>query len=1645
MLHNYGANEQNQSDSLRELFAWREEMNAKQNSDNSLLLPVMKMIEQEYSKAEAARLTLFAQRYFASTYKAELKRQSDDQLLEAVVQAWEFLKERKSSAAKIQFNHLQTTEQGDKPAGSRIYVLTNDMPFLVDSIRQGASRAGVSIRSLNNAVMQVKREPRSAKNPGRLSSISGSSKPYHKAEAICCINCGVISEAQVALIEKELKDTLKHVASAVKDYLPICKKAEDIKTALLNSTDALPVSDQELQESTEFISWLLDNHFTFLGYEQYKIKNLKQGAVVDLQEDSILGISKFKSGLKKRVKLSSLPKGTVDHILKRKICSFAKSSNRSKVHRSVHLDYVLLKEFDDKGSVVTEHRFVGLYTSSVYYRTALEIPLIRDKVNRVLDESGFSPNGHSIKDLMQVINVFPRDELFQISTEQLYSTALEITQIQETRISKLFVRKDSYGKFFSCLVYMPRDIYNTKVRQQVQHFLKTELQAEEVEFNTYLSESMLVRIHFILRVPEIQNVKFNRAKLETEMVQLVKPWDDYFRENLQASYADADADELFSVYSSCYPTSYKETYSAGEGVKDIARLECVVKNKEMALDLEVCDTDQAAELSFKIFSYQQQLILSDVAPILENLGLSIIGENAFRLQPDCKEPIWLHDFSLSRKNADGKMPPDLEQNFESAFDAIWKQKTEDDSFNQLVIAAELPWRDTALLRAYAAYLKQIQFGYSAQYIADTLAKYKTISGQLVDYFYAQFDPSLQPATGSSAPKIRRKIVSAINKVSNLAEDSVLRSVLELMDATLRTNYFQATASGTPKEYFSFKFDVSKIENIPLPKPKFEIFVFSRRMEGVHLRGGKVARGGLRWSDRSEDYRTEVLGLVKAQQVKNSVIVPVGAKGGFVVKQRVSNNDRDEFMRMGISCYKTFISGLLDITDNIVDNKITYPESVVRKDEDDPYLVVAADKGTATFSDIANGIAEEYGFWLGDGFASGGSNGYDHKQMGITAKGAWVSVQRHFREDGINIQKQDFSVIGIGDMSGDVFGNGMLLSKHICLVAAFNHLHIFVDPTPNSASSFKERQRLFKLPRSGWGDYEKKLISKGGGIFDRSAKSIAISQEMRDVFCIEQTTATPNELISLLLKAPVDLLWNGGIGTYVKASTESHGEVGDKANDGLRVDANELRCKVIGEGGNLGFTQRSRIEFGLCGGVSLTDFIDNSAGVDCSDHEVNIKILLNKLQAEKQISVGARNKLLESMTGEVANLVLDNNYSQVQAIGVAQAQMEARGKEYIGLIGFLEKHADLDRKIEFLPTDDVLEERISKNKFLTRPEVSIVTSYMKMFLKRELLGVGYIDDEYLLPFLYGAFPQKLRSTYKKAIEGHQLRREIISTQLANTIVNLLGPSFVYRLVDATGTLPCEVVKAAVIALHIYRIDDTWTEIEALDYKVDAAIQGDMMFQLIRLARRATRWLIRNRRNNLSFKECYDLYAGKIDSARGMIPSKLPEASQAVFDRKLNSLVESKVPNALAVQIASCQFLVPITSFVEISKSTGQGLGTIFDVYYLMGEELELNWLGEMINQLDVSNYWEALARESYLDDMSWQQRALTLNALTATNKKVTPKAAVTQWLQENEEPLSRVRSMLVRLQAESRPDYSMFSVALRELLNLAQTTDAVKKS
>ena len=1630
--------------------------------------PLQQRIAAAYSATQAASIKQFARQYFASTADSELAKFTDQEVFNSVRDAWRFLQQRQADGRKIRFVQRRLGKDQRRQNETSIYLLLNDMPFLVDSTRQALTRHGVIVRSIHNTVLHVERAGRTAKTRGRLKRVVFSSTPGLTAEALSCINCAHIDEERFGEIEAILQDTLLHVQAAVEDFAPMCDQARKFQQTLQSClqtrdtastetrgnagptdqamTTPLPVSRDELEESIAFISWLLDNHFTFLGYEKYRILTSGTEQILQLERDSLLGVSRLKTDLKPRVNLKSLPKGTAALILRPQVCTFAKSSNPSKVHRPVRYDYVLLKEFDARGKVVIEHRLLGLYTSSVYFQQATEIPLVRNKVNAVLKQSGFAPNGHSSKDLLQVINLFPRDELFQITERQLFATALEITQTQETQTCKLFIRKDSYGRFYSCLVYIPRDMFNTRVRTRIRAFLERELQAGEAEYTVSLSESLLVRLHLILQADDIQRTRYQQEELEARLVQLVKPWDQYFLDALRYRYLDNEANRLYQLYRDAWSASYKETYFGVDALRDIARIEEVVTTRSLSLDFNTGSLNVGAQHSFKIFSSQGQLFLSNVTPILENLGLGIISEKAFLLRAKSGQAVWLHDFALQvgkgRRNhrLQSTLSATLKRNFEEGFRAIWEQRAEDDEFNALIISADLGWRDVALLRACAAWLKQIQFGYSSQFIARTLSRHGAISDLLVRYFHALF----APATGDEkqAARVRHQLTAAIDQVANLSEDSVLRACLNLMDVTVRTNFFQTDQQGELKDYFSFKFLPERIQGMPLPRPAFEIFVYSRSMEGVHLRGGLVARGGLRWSDRREDYRTEILGLLKAQQVKNAVIVPMGAKGGFVVKQEAA--DQQPSLTQGIACYQTFIHGLLDITDNLLDGKLVPPREVVRRDGDDPYLVVAADKGTATFSDLANAIAGEHGFWLGDGFASGGSHGYDHKQMGITARGAWVSVQRHFRELGIDLQKQDFTVVGIGDMSGDVFGNGMLQSRHIQLVAAFNHRHIFIDPQPDAATGFRERRRLWRKSRSAWSDYDGKLISKGGGVFSRRQKAIAISPQMRQRFAIEQDSLTPDQLIHQLLQSAVDLLWNGGIGTYVKASTEKHSEVGDKTNDVLRINGRDLRCKVVGEGGNLGMTQAGRIEYALCGGISITDFVDNCAGVDCSDHEVNSKILLNGLQQTGRLSQSRRNALLQSMTDEIAKLVLRNNYAQVQAIGIASAEAEVRHREYSALAGFLEQQAGLDRQLEFLPDPEGLEERAARGQFLTRPEIAVLGSWMKMYLKATLVDADYLERDYLTRYLHQAFPHQLVRRYRAELQQHPLRREIIATELASEVVNNLGPGFVYQLVDTTAVTVPEVVKTAIIAMDVFDIRKPWAAIEKLDYQVPAAIQTEMMTGLMRLIRRSARWLLLQRQTRMDCQSEITRLAKPVAAFRRMLPGKLPEDFRQLFDDRMTRLQAQGVPSSLALTVCRADFLLPATALAETATITGESLASIVTVYYQLGELLRLNWLGRMIQQVPVANHWQALARENCLDDLSWQQHALTRNVVQANAMRhpAGKRSAANQikhWRQHHEPRIQRSNAILQRLQTEPATDHAMFSVALRELATLARST------
>ena len=1256
----------------------------------------------------------------------------------------------------------------------------------------------------------------------------------------------------------------------------------------------------------------------------------------------------------------------------------------------------------------------------------------------MLERSGLDLGTHEGNNLVRLLEIFPREELLQSSVDELFVTTMAVNRIQERRQIRLFVRYDPQGKFVNCLVYMPRDIYRTELRQKIQQLLCDAFNAQEAEFTTFFSESILTRTHFVLRCDGGDYQFFDTSILEEEIIKVATSWQDHLRNALIEEFGEEQGSQLARQFGNAFPAGYMDDCSPRAAVLDIKMLLGLEQSDSIAMSLYRALEESNEKARFRLYHQDQPLPLSDVMPILENLGLRVVSESPYAVKCADGHRYWVHEFTVRFQLGAGIDVEKISNNFHQAFNRIWFSDADNDAFNRLVVGAGLDWREVAVLRAYARYLKQIQFSFSVDYIAETLSRHPELTRQLIAYFHQRHDPRLSAKVREDRQsQCRENILGALDQVENLNEDRIIRHYLALIGATLRTNYYQQQ-DGKEKPYIAFKLFPQWIPEMPLPKPMYEIFVYSPRFEGVHLRGGKVARGGLRWSDRQEDFRTEVLGLVKAQQVKNAVIVPTGAKGGFVAK-RLPIADREAIQAEGIACYQMFIRGLLDVTDNLVDNQVVPPLDVVRHDEDDIYLVVAADKGTASFSDIANEISSQYGFWMADAFASGGSAGYDHKKMGITARGAWVSVQRHFRELGLNTQQQHFSVIGIGDMSGDVFGNGMLLSDKIQLVAAFNHMHIFIDPNPDTDKSYRERQRLFSLPRSGWDDYQRELISSGGGIFNRAAKSITLSPEIRERFHIDATTLTPNELIHALLKAPVDLLWNGGIGTYVKASSESHAEVGDKTNDSLRVNASELQCRVVGEGGNLGLTQLARVEYALNGGHCNTDFIDNAGGVDCSDHEVNIKILLNAMVNAGDMTVKQRNTLLEEMTESVADLVLENNYRQTQAISLAARESLFRVGEYRRLIQSMELQGRLSRELEFIPTDEQIIERANTGKGLTRPELSTLISYAKSQLKEALISSTVPDNDYISAAVETAFPQRISEEYGELVYSHRLRREIIATQLANDVVNHMGITYLNRMILSTGVGAAEVLTAYVTARDIFQMPVVWKQIELLDYKINADIQLEMMLVLIRLIRRASRWFIRSRRSSLDPAQEVASFAEPVRLLSQQLQQFIPANIQSMADEKAQRFITDGVPTELARYVAGASLLYPCLGIVDAANELGVSSLGFATVYFNLSHELDLDWFARELTQLKVDNHWHAMARETFRDDLEWQIRTLTISALLLSPDTMNdPQACVERWLQQHGGLVERWKLMLSELHAMPQADYAMYSVALRELFDMAQS-------
>ncbi|EAR59826.1 NAD-glutamate dehydrogenase [Neptuniibacter caesariensis] len=1599
-----------------------------QDEKSSLLSALCNELQTRLPEDRAADLVEFATLYYASASEVDLLEWKLEDLYGSTIACWQFIQSRKRAQAKVRVFNPDYEQHGWQSTHTIIEVLQEDMPFLVDSLRMELNRRNLTIHAIHNAVVSMKRDDKG----GLIQVLKKDSRAKHShPESLVSIEVDRhTDEVELKELEHALLNVLEDVSMVVEDFDPMLEKCDSLAGHFSKTIKGYDKS--VISEVHDFIAWLKD-HFTFLGYDEYKLNDKNGKPVLEAVPGSQLGLLRFCDEHCRSALVNDNDRDAEGFVLIPDVLSFTKSSRESSVHRPIYPDYISIKQFNSKGEVVGECRFLGLYTSSVYIQSSRQIPVVRRKVEAIMEKSGLHRYGHDWKELLQILEIHPRDDLFQVSVEDLYKTVLGVLQIHERRQIRLFVRKDYFGQFYSCLVYSPRDIYSTDFRHKVQAQLMDQLNCDKADFTTYFSESILTRTQFILRGDNIAE-DFDPVKLERLVRMAARSWRDDLQDALIETLGEEQGIRTFNLYGDGFPASYSADFSARTAVVDLQHIRKLTEQSPLQLSFyQALERDQAS-LNFKLFSLGASLPLSDVIPVLENLGLRVIDEHPYRISSK-SQGVWIHDFNLQYTGVGSVSLQTLKAVFEDAFLNIWRGEAASDEFNRLVLAAQMGWREVAMLRAYAAYMKQMRFAISQEAVSNTLNSYVNIAALLVELFEARF----KPKSKAQAQGIEEQIIASLDDVSGLNDDRVIRQYLALMNATLRTNFYQSQPNGDLKNYFSFKLSPDLIPDMPLPRPKFEIFVFSPRVEGVHLRGGKVARGGLRWSDRIEDFRTEVLGLVKAQQVKNAVIVPVGAKGGFVAKLLNDSMSREQWLEEGIACYKTFISGLLDITDNLVEGEVIPPPLVVRRDEDDTYLVVAADKGTATFSDIANEIAEDYGFWLGDAFASGGSQGYDHKKMGITARGAWVSVERHFREMGLNTDKDDFTVIGIGDMSGDVFGNGMLLSKHICLVAAFNHMHIFIDPTPNPAKSWNERQRLFDLPRSAWTDYDEKLISKGGGVFSRNAKSIELTPEIQALTGLKAKSVNPNELISALLKAQVDLIWNGGIGTYVKASDETDADIGDKANDALRINGQELRCKVVGEGGNLGLSQKARMEYTLNGGRMNTDFIDNAGGVDCSDHEVNIKILLNQIVADGDMTQKQRNRLLEDMTDDVAGLVLQNNYRQVQAISMAESRSAESMAEYQRYISNMESAGKLDRDLEFLPADEALNERRSSNKGLTRPELSVLISYSKAELKEALTRSAVPDDAYLSNELYTAFPENLLSDFGSQLSSHRLRREIIGTQIANHMINMMGINFVDRLRISTGADDAVIARAYMLARDVFDVEEQWLQIEKLDHKVASELQVEMMHELQHLMRRATRWFVRNRRAELDcakevafFRE----HLGKLVSKQENLFSGEPLER---WHKAKQRYQEAGVPAKLAKLVAGARCLYASLGIIEVAAVSEISADKVAKIYFGLGERLELDWLSKKLNKLSVDNYWQALAREAFRDDLDWQQRAVVDNAIQSRGKGSDVTAIIDKWCSDNDWLLERWQNVLTELKSAKKQEYAMYTVALRELFDLAKTS------
>ena len=1617
-------------------------------------------------------LAQFAHEVLKRVPAAELEHYNPDDMSALVRNFHQFAHQRLPREIRIRVYNPDLERHGWQCRHTLVEIVNDDMPFLVDSVVVALSDLGLSAHLIIHPVLRVQRD----QGGHWLALCDGDSDA--PGESLMHVQIDrQTAPAALAKIEQRICSGLADVRRAVKDWAAMRDQARRIADSYGEGNQF--ISEAERLEGRDFFAWLAEDHFTFLGYREYVVEGEPGRRVLRAVPETGLGIMHAEHRSSPTRSLFDLRRGHARPSADSPII-ITKTNAPSTVHRGGYMDYISLLDFDQHGEVVRERRMIGLFTSGAYIRRCLDTPLIRRKVAEVVDMSGLRPSSHAGKALLHILETLPRDELFQASAEELLDMAVGILDLQERSQTRLFTRRERFGRFFSCLVFIPRDRFNTENRERIQAILKRALRGDRLDFAVQVGESKLARVHVVVRPRDGGTIPFDLESIQDKIRQAVRSWSDELTDILIREHGEERGRELSRRFGSAFPASYIEEVSPHVASYDVVQAASLRDADDLRMSLYRPRPREAGKLRFKLFKYGEPLPLSDVLPMLENLGMRIVSERPYHVRVDSDHGLWVQDFDMRMPADDDISLRLVRDNFQAAFEQIWRGSCENDGFNRLVVMAHLNWRQASVLRALSKYLVQTGIPFSKIYMEQTLAAWPLLARLLVEYFEARLDPRRADETraqrqsarksleshcrllmggfddavlaefldevcaareiksgADAAHVVRKTILRALDSVASADQDRILRGFADLIRAVLRTSFFQLDARGQARPYISFKIKSERVADLPRPRPFREIWVYSPRVEGIHLRGGKVARGGLRWSDRLADFRTEVLGLLRAQNVKNTMIVPVGAKGGFVVKQPPAGDNRDALMAEVVYCYRSFINGLLDITDNLDGDAVVPPRGVVRLDGDDPYLVVAADKGTATFSDIANAISLEHGFWLGDAFASGGSNGYDHKGMGITARGAWESVKRHFRELGLDTQNEDFTVVGIGDMAGDVFGNGMLLSRHIRLKAAFNHLHIFLDPNPDAETSFAERERLFSLPRSSWADYNASLISAGGGVFSRQAKTIPLSPEVREWLGVAQSSLPPQELIRELLKAPVDLLWNGGIGTYVKSSREANADVGDPANNAVRVDGRELKCRVIGEGGNLGLTQLGRIEFALGGGRVNTDFIDNSAGVDCSDHEVNIKILLNQAVQEGRLDTAERNRLLAAMTDEVAGLVLRSNYLQTQAISMMESQTSRQLGAEAHLIAMLDRQGVMDRDLEQLPDEEALRERVASGVGLTRPELALLLSYSKITLYQELVASSVPEDPYLSRELEDYFPRPLKEQFADLMPGHRLWREIIATRVTNSIVNRMGAHFATRTREDTGADSATMAKAYTVAREVFRAREFWSQIEALDNRVPAALQTEAVLEMWNLLRQATRRLIALPGGyNIDISSWVQRFAPGIQAYTAQMSQMLDEELAELFHQHVERLVAGGFPQALAERVANLRFLQPSLDIVDEASSQAVAVDRVAAIYFGVIDRLSLKWLRRSIEKLPVERQWHAHARGNLRDEMYRYHRQITRRILLESGDQASP---VDAWFDSHKAETERTVTMLEQMRNSSAGDYPSLQVALNGLGQLLNAT------